>query len=411
MAVLADARAPVVASVLAYRAGTRDERPGEEGAAHFLEHMMFKGSARFGPGEVDLETRALGGANNAYTNHDTTSYHFAFAADRWTRGLDLEADRMAGLRLDRREVDSERQVILEEIALYEGDPWDALGEAVQARLFASHPYGRPVLGTRDSLAGIDGDGLDRFHRRHYRPSSGVLVIAGDVDPDRAHAAAAERFASIAAGPPETPADPATDGRPPTSIERITRHRGDVARLLLALPAPPLDHPDHPRLRLLTSVLGMGRSSRLHRHLVDRGQVTVWTSTDVHETIEPGMLMVATEILPGVEPTTVESMILEQLTRLADEPPSDAELERARRGLLADWLFAHERVEPRADLIATTLIHHDLSQPTEYLDRLATADRDAIAAAADRWLRADRGAVIGWSLPVDDPRDATDSHGD
>ena len=108
---LENRQAPVVTTALAYRAGTRDETPGHGGTAHFLEHMMFKGSARFGPGEIDRRTQALGGSNNAFTSHDSTTYYFSFAADRWTEALAIEADRMASLTLDPRQVASERQVI------------------------------------------------------------------------------------------------------------------------------------------------------------------------------------------------------------------------------------------------------------------------------------------------------------
>ena len=133
---LENRQAPIVTSALFYRAGTRDEPAGHGGVAHFLEHMMFKGSPRYGPGEIDRRTQALGGVNNAFTSHDATGYYFNFAADRWTEALAIEADRMAGLTLDPEQVASERQVILEEIAMYESEPWEALETEVQARLFA-----------------------------------------------------------------------------------------------------------------------------------------------------------------------------------------------------------------------------------------------------------------------------------
>lgn len=401
--VVPDARAPVVATVLAYRAGTRDERPGEEGAAHFLEHMMFKGSARFGPGEVDRRTRALGGANNAYTSHDTTAYDFSFAADRWTHGLELEADRMAGPSLDPREVDAERRVILEEIALYEGEPWEALGEVVEAKLFGAHPYGRPVLGTRESLAGIDAAALRAFHRRLYRPDRAVLAIVGDVEIEAAHAAAAERFVGVApAGGDDGSGEAAEESGSlgaTRRIERVRKRRGEVARFLLALPAPADRDEDHPFVRLLFTILATGRSSRLHRRLVDAGQRCVWVTADLRETVEPGAATVAAEVLPGIDPQVVEAEVLEEIARLATEPPTEEEIERARRILLADWLFAHERMEPRANLAATALVHApDLDFPRRYLDRLADARRDDLAGAAERFLHVERGAVIGWSLP-------------
>src|SRR4029079_14238781 len=149
---LEHALTPIVTSALWYRSGTRDEDPSQAGIAHFLEHMMFKGAALYPAGAIDHRTQALGGRNNASTSHDATVYYFSFAADRWQEALRIEADRMAGLLLDPAQVDSERQVIVEEIAMYQDDPWDALEVAVHAGLYDGHPYGRPVLGTEASLA-------------------------------------------------------------------------------------------------------------------------------------------------------------------------------------------------------------------------------------------------------------------
>ena len=139
-------QAPIVTTVLVYRAGARDEAPGASGAAHFLEHMMFKGAALYGPGEIDRRTQALGGMNNAFTSHDATAYYFAFASDRWREALAIERDRMTSLALDPAEFESERQVILEELAMYRDEPWDALELDVQAELYRGHRYGMPVLG-------------------------------------------------------------------------------------------------------------------------------------------------------------------------------------------------------------------------------------------------------------------------
>ena len=139
IAVVPEARAPIVTTVLWLRVGASADPDTETGSAHFLEHMMFKGASSFGAGEIDRITQSLGGSNNAFTRHDSTAYHFQFAADRWPRALEMEADRMAGLLLDPDDFQSERQVILEEIAMYESEPWDALESRVQKLLFGEHP--------------------------------------------------------------------------------------------------------------------------------------------------------------------------------------------------------------------------------------------------------------------------------
>lgn len=391
-------RSPVVATALVYGVGARHETSTEAGAAHFLEHMMFKGSARYGPGEIDHLTRALGGSNNAFTSHDLTLYYFTFAADRWRHALDLEADRMASLTLDAAEVERERQVILEELAMYEDEPWEALEQEISTSLFAPHPYGRPVIGTRDSLAQIDAAALRDFHRRHYHPANAVLLLAGDLDAG-AFEDVEKAFGPLDAGPAPAPMAPApTGGKRPSDPRRIERRHGEVPRFLFALPAPAARHPDHPLLLLLTAVLGFGRASRLHRALVDEGQLCLWVSAELQETQDPGLFACALEVVPGVEPAVVEQVVLDQIEALRRDGPTEEEVARARRILLADWLFGHEKVYQQAFLMGTALTLFDAEHPFTYFDTLLQATADQLQAVARRHLRPEH-AVLGWSLPA------------
>jgi zinc protease len=403
-------RSPVVATALVYNVGARHETPAEAGAAHFLEHMMFKGSTHYGAGEIDRLTRALGGSNNAFTSQDLTLYYFTFAADRWREALAIEADRMAGLNLEVEEVDSERQVILEELAMYEDEPWEALEQKVSTTLFAPHPYGRPVIGTRSSLAGIDSKLLRDFHHRHYRPANAVLIVAGDLD-ESAFDHVAEAFGDLPSRP--QPAD-GEEVSPPALQEdasaarriesrriechRIECHYGEIARFLLAIPTPAATHPDHPLLLLLTAVLGFGRASRLNHALVDSGQLCMWVSAELQDTREPGLFACALEVLPGVRPSEVETAVLEILDQLCRQGPSAEEIQRARKILLADWLFGHEKVHQQAFLMGTALTLFDLEHPWKYFDRLQHAKPEELRDVARRYLRPQRG-VIGWSLPT------------
>jgi len=395
--VLQNHQAPVVTTALCYRAGTRDDPPGHGGTAHFLEHMMFKGSRRFGPGEIDRRTQALGGANNAFTSHDATTYYFSFAADRWTEALAIEADRMAELTLDRRQVASERQVIREEIAMYESEPWDALEVAVQARLFRGHPYGRPVLGTRGELRATGRDELATFQHRLYRPDNAVLVVAGEVDEETALADVERFLGALPAG-----AERGDGATPPAAwpegMARLRRHKGEVPRLLLALPAPPGDHPDHAVMRLLVALLGSGRGSRIYRTLVDEGQLCSWIHTDLTESVDAGHLAIAAEVVPGVAPARVERELLALLAELVRTPPAAEEVERARQVALADWVLHHERVEQQALSLAVALALFDAEHLDRQLRRLLDAGPASLRAAADRYLRPEAGSVLGWSLP-------------
>ena len=395
VALLRSRRSPVVASALVYGVGAGHEVEGEHGAAHFLEHMMFKGSKSYGAGEIDRLTRSLGGDNNAFTSQDLTLYYFTFAADRWRHALTLEADRMAGLTLDPVEVESERRVILEELAMYEDEPWDALEKQVSATLHCEAPYGRPIIGTRESLAGLDGPALASFHRRYYRPDNAVLVLAGDLD-EGALDAVEQAFGHLPSGsgaatPPTVSPWATVDG-----LRRIERRQGEVPRMLLALPAPAADHPDHAPLALLAALLGNGRTSRLHRKLVDEAGLGQWVSVEIAETRLPGAWVVAFEGVPGVPRAVVEEEVLVALGTLCREPAGEEEIRRARKMLWADWLFAHERVFQQAYLLGQALTLFDAEHPWRALGRLMEVTPEELLDVAQRYLRPEVG-VLGWSL--------------
>src|SRR5262245_5305749 len=192
---------PVVASVLRYPAGARSETGREAGVSHFLEHMMFKGTPRFGKGEVDRLTTELGGANNAFTGHDHTAYWFELASDRWETALDLEADRMRHLSLEPAEFEAERAVVLEELAMGEDDPWRALIRRVEEALFPLHPYGCPSTGSPESVKGLRPADMRAYYERFYHPGNATLVLCGDFQPRTALAAIRGRFARIPTGKP------------------------------------------------------------------------------------------------------------------------------------------------------------------------------------------------------------------
>lgn len=395
---IANRQAPIVTSVLLYRVGGRDEMPGASGSAHFLEHMMFKGSARFGPGEIDRRTQSLGGSNNAFTSHDLTAYYFSFSADRWHEALAIERDRMTALTLAAEEVTSERQVILEELAMYRDEPWDALELAVQAELFRGHPYGVPVLGTEADLATIDRVGLADFHRRYYHPANALLVVAGDLGADTADRVTAA-FGDLPAAQIERArvADPAAlDG-----ARRIERRHGEVGRILLALPAPPCEHPDHAGLRLLATLLGGGRTSRLHRALVDVGQLCLAASCGLAEAEIAAHLACSFEVLPDGDPAEVERRLEAELADLRDRPIADAELERAKQILLADWVFQQERIHQQAITAALALAQGDLEQPEKLVRRALECDGAELQRLARRYLDPRAGSVCGISLPEDE----------
>ncbi len=393
LAVIESRHVPIVTTVLWFRVGAAADAESEAGTAHFLEHMMFKGSAKFGAGEIDRLTQSLGGSNNAFTGHDSTAYHFQFAADRWPRALEMEADRMAGLLLDPRDFENERQVIVEEIAMYESEPWDALEARVQKALFAGHPYGRPVLGTREELLAMTPETLGSFHSSHYRPGNAVLVVAGDVGSE-VEELVARSFGSLPSA--EGCAQETDPVAFPEARKRLEVRRGELPRLLFSLPAPPCSHPDHPHLRLLLHWLSVGRSSLLHRTLVEEEQLCAWISADLSDSSEPGSLSFSLE-LPGTDPELVEKRLFELLDEARKAAPTVSDLQRAKQLYRADWVFAHEHIYQRALMAASSIAHHDAGFPERYRREVLDCSADDVGDVATRYLDLNRG-VVGWSLP-------------
>src|SRR6476619_7477672 len=204
--VIPDHRAPVVTQMIWYKVGAADEPPGSSGIAHFLEHLMFKGTESIPPGQFTKIVAKNGGEDNAFTNHDVTAYFQRVAKDRLPTGMALEADRMANLRLSKEDVATERDVILEERrSRVDNDPSSILQEQMMAALYTKHPYGIPIIGWAHEVAALDRDDALSFYKRFYAPNNALLVVAGDVEPDEVKGLAEETYGKL-------PANPALNGR-------------------------------------------------------------------------------------------------------------------------------------------------------------------------------------------------------
>ncbi len=341
-----DRSAPLVTSMLWYGVGSRMESRGQTGIAHFLEHMMFRGTHRRPGGTIDLITAVNGGHNNAFTSFDHTAYYFSFSADRWQVALELEADRMSNLSLEEEAFETERQVILEEIRMTRDNPWEPLRQAVDSAAFGEHPYGRPVIGLAEDVASVSRSQMEAFYRQHYHPANAVLAIAGDFDPDEALDRVRKEFEPIPAGLAPPPPDEFPVRRPGPFRVELDRP-GEVPRLLVALPAPPVIHPDSAAHHVLENILAGGKLSRLYRRLVEEEKVASMLTIDTEDTVLPYHYLIRAELSgPGQEARALDALF-EELRRLGREPVGEDQLERARRQSLVGLLQDHETAFDRA----------------------------------------------------------------
>ena len=268
MLVQDDPRNPIVAVQIFYRVGSRNERPGATGLAHFLEHMMFKGTPTYGRGQVARLIEENGGRDNAYTTKDLTSYYTNIAADKLDLVLRIEADRMRHLLLDAAEIDSERKVVMEERRMRsEDDPDGLVYEAMSSLAFVAHPYRWPIIGWMSDIARINRAELRAFYDTYYLPNNAIVVIAGDVRAPAALAMVRRHFAGVPRGPAPPPV---TAVEPPAIDERrlvVRREQAQLPVVNIAWHVPNHTSPDAPALELLSTVLSSGRASRLYQKLV------------------------------------------------------------------------------------------------------------------------------------------------
>ena len=395
--VLPRVHAPVVVCDLYYPVGSVDEPPGKTGLAHFVEHMLFKGTERFPKGQIDRLAFVAAGQSNAETGEDATHYWFAFPSDRWELALAVEADRMRGAAFEPREVEAERHVIVEERARDLDSPLCRLDQNLLALAYLRHPYRNPILGWPEDLAGISVEDLRTFYGLHYRPDGPVLVVVGDVEPDRALDRVEAHFGKIPAGtlgrPEMTVGEPRQAGR----REFTLLESESVARALLGWHTVPLGHPDGPALDVVSDLLSCGRRSRLWDGLIERGRLATWVDAGHEGARRAGQFLVQVEAPAGAEPARLEAAIRATLDALGDEGPTAEELKRSRNRLEAAWRWEQEDLAG----LAAGLGHYALWDDW----RVWQADhRAALAVEPDDIRRVvstylgEAGLTVGWSLP-------------
>ncbi|HEB53644.1 MAG TPA: insulinase family protein [bacterium] len=390
---------PVVATVCWYHVGSRDERTGETGLSHFLEHMMFKGTSKYAKGEIDLLTSKMGGSNNAYTNTDSTVYYFSLAADRWETALEIEASRMRGCLLDPAEFESEKNVVLEELAMGEDEPWHPLYHLAEATLYQAHPYHHPVIGYREDLERLTVQQMRSYYERHYGPNRAFLTVVGAIDRRRARRRIEQLFGKLPRAQERAVA--IREPEPQGERRAVLRSPHSVVRLCLGFPTCRVGERDDYALDLLAHELGNSKNSRLYRRLVvaDRTVSDVSVMNETRE--DPGGFFVLAELHPGADPGKVERAIREEVAALVQEGVAARDLKRIRTQIRASFLFQNEAVLDQAMKLA----RFEAATPDGYRtlgDVLPTYDaitRRELREVARRYLGFDRAAVV-WAMPAE-----------
>lgn len=361
--------APVICLDLWCQAGSAGEKEEESGLAHFLEHMVFKGSEHLAAGEFDLKVEALGGNSNAATGFDDVHYHVLMPPQAAPKALELLLDLVLKPRLDASDFAMERLVVMEELAQSEDQPEEVAFQELLQQACGSHAYGKPILGRREALEAHNPETMAAFHQRHYRADRCCLAMAGPL----AGLDLNERLAESAlAGLPQAellervPGLTLTPGASQISLPRL-----EAARLLMAWQLPGAANQDAVMGGdLLTTLLAEGRRSRLVEHLRERLRLVESIDLDLN-VLESGCLVLLEAVCEAEQLQAVEREVQRVLLELLEQPPSAAEVERAKRLVGNGYRFSLEVAGSVAAMVGNSQLwgrDHNLQQPLDWLNQ-------------------------------------------
>lgn len=388
---IADRRVPVATHMLWYRVGSADEERGRSGLAHFLEHLMFKGTARHPKDVFSRAVTAAGGTENAFTSYDYTGYFQRVPRDQLAAMMDFEADRMTGLLLTDAVVLPEREVVLEERRQRtDNDPGARLSERLLTALWgADHPYGIPVIGWEAEIRALTREDALAFYRRHYGPNNAVLVVAGDVDPDEAFRMAEQTYGQIGAnaavGPRSRPPGPARAARERVRLADPRVRQPSISHTII-VPSYRTARPGEAEaLDILAQVAGSSPNGRLYASLVtEQGLAVSAGCFYAGSALGEGRFGIYASPRPGVALERLEAAMVEVAARIAGEGVSEEELARARTRLIAGSIYAQDSQFAMARMYGAALAcGGTVADVREWPERVAAVDRAALNALAPR----------------------------
>lgn len=373
--------------------GSANEAPRINGISHFLEHMLFKGTPRYGPGELDKIIMSVGGVWNAGTSKDFTHYYVTVASPYFKQALDCIADMIQHSLVDSKEFDQEKMVILEEYRRKQDNPFGLLYDELYETFYSEGPYKQSVLGSFESISDLKRDDMYDYYRRYYTADNMVFVVVGDIEPAECEAAIRRAFEGLNAASSPLPDAPRQSAFAAGKLQRIQR---DVNELYLgsAFPAPGIDKASEViAMDLAMTMLGDGRSSRLYRALKEEKRLVNSVSAGFATHRYPGMTYLAATLSDG-NVDTVISEATAIFRNLATQPPTAAELAKARRVIRNGMLFGMETNTGQSSTIG---YYYTITGGTEFLDeylaRLDAITAEDVARVAQTYFTAEPTSIV------------------
>lgn len=408
--VIPDHRTPVVTQMVWYKVGSADETPGKSGLAHFLEHLMFKGTTKHPAGEFSQTVLRVGGNENAFTSTDYTGYFQRVPKEQLGKMMEFEADRMTGLILQDENVLPERDVVLEEYNMRVGNSPDArLTEQIMAALYLNHPYGRPVIGWRQEIEKLNKEDALAFYKRFYAPNNATLVIAGDVDAQEIRPMVERTFGEVAPQPAISahrvrPQEPPPAGPRTVTLADPRVEQPSLRRYYLVPSATTAAAGESPALDVLGQLMGGGSNSYLYRALVIDRPLAVSAGAGYQGTsLDDTQFVISASPKQGVEFSQLEQVIDSVVAGLAQTPPAAADLERVKTQLIAEAIYAQDNQATLARWYGAALTTGlSVDDIRSWPDRIRAVTAEQVSAAAQKWLDKKR-SVTGYLIKDTAPK--------
>ncbi|MBI4031763.1 MAG: insulinase family protein [Proteobacteria bacterium] len=405
--VIPNRRAPVVTHMVWYRVGAADDPPGQSGIAHFVEHLMFKGTKDMPPGEFSKRVKSMGGNDNAFTGHNSTAYFQSISVGSLEAVMKMEADRMLNLTFPPDEVLSERKVVIEERReRTENDPRGYFQEQMRAALFVNHPYANPPVGWFHEVGALERENVKDFYGRWYAPNNAILIVTGDITAKELRPLAERIYGAIPRR--DAPARQWTDVPPLLAKMRLTLHHKSIRQPMLSrlyrVPSCAMNRDECLALQVLESILDGGSATRLYKELVVQKKMAVSAGLSYQgSAVSDGTVSASLIPAADVDVEELEWAFDDVLRNLISNGITEDELRTAKDRLKDEAIFARDSLMGPAMIFGQALVASETIDDIEFWpDNIEKVTARQVNDVAHKYLNPDdygtRPYVTGYLLP-------------
>lgn len=396
---LRESRAPIISLQVWYRVGSRNECLGKTGISHLCEHMMFKGTARYGPKFFSRDVQKVGGSDNAFTSRDFTAFFESGPKEQLPHWLEMEADRMRGINVDQANFETEKKVVLEERRMRtEDDPGSFMQERALAATYEAHPYQWPVIGWQHDIESITLDIYRDYYHRYYLPNNCTLVVVGDIDPKEALAQIEETLGKLPPGP-EPPKVSAQEPEHYGEARVLVHREAQFPALLINYHVPNWQSPDAYPLELLSRILSQGRSSRLYHNLVYQQKLALDAQADYSfDTADPFLFILSGQPMPGKSVEQLQAAMEAEIKRLQTELVGEPEMKKAKNQVAASFYMALDSMFYRGMLLGKTETVARWTLLKEFIPKMQQVTSEEVRRVAKKYLVANN-RTVGILVPI------------